>query len=57
MLQLEKNGKGELGGLLIGDILLSVNDIFLSGYRDEAVHLIHASGHTLTLQVQRCANF
>ncbi|XP_076799365.1 uncharacterized protein LOC143473207 isoform X4 [Clavelina lepadiformis] len=51
--KMERGGKAESCGLFVGDILHSVNNVLLSGLRDEAIQLVKTSGHTLTLEVDR----
>ncbi|CAK8697019.1 unnamed protein product [Clavelina lepadiformis] len=54
--KMERGGKAESCGLFVGDILHSVNNVLLSGLRDEAIQLVKTSGHTLTLEVDRLAH-
>lgn len=51
--QLEKGGKAECGGLFVGDVVYSINNVQLSGMRSEAIQFVKQSGHRLVLEVER----
>lgn len=54
-IQVEEGGKADLveHPLLVGDELIFINDIELTGYRQEAIALVKGSHKTLNLTVRR----
>nr|CAB3266063.1 protein Shroom2-like [Phallusia mammillata] len=51
--KLEKGGKAECGGLFVGDVVYSINNVPLSGMRSDAIQFVKQSGHLLVLEVER----
>lgn len=57
--QVEEGGKADSleQPLLVGDEIIIINDVELSGYRQEAVALVKGSYKTLQLTVRRYKQF
>lgn len=53
MLQVEEGSKAAGVGLQVGDQLVNINEIPLSGFRQEAICLVKGSYKTLGLVVKR----
>lgn len=53
MLQVEEGSKAAAVSLQVGDELVNINEIPLSGYRQEAICLVKGSHKTLSLVVKR----
>ncbi|XP_078494982.1 uncharacterized protein LOC100184762 [Ciona intestinalis] len=51
--KLEIGGKAEGGGLYVGDVVHSINDVLLNGMRDEAIQLVKASQQNLVMEIER----
>lgn len=51
--QVEEGSKAEAVGLQVGDELVNINEIPLTGYRQEAICLVKGSHKTLSLVVKR----
>lgn len=56
--QVEKGGKADLleEPLLVGDEIIVINEVELTGYRQEAIALVKGSYKTLQLTVRRYRN-
>lgn len=56
--QVEKGGKADLleEPLLVGDEIIIINEVELTGYRQEAIALVKGSYKTLQLTVRRYRN-
>lgn len=53
VLQVEEGSKAAAVNLQVGDELVNINEIPLSGYRQEAICLVKGSHKTLSLAVRR----
>ena len=53
VLQVEEGSQAAAVGLQVGDELVNINEIPLSGYRQEAICLVKSSHKTLSLVVKR----
>lgn len=53
MFQVEDGSKAAAVNLQVGDELVSINEISLTGYRQEAICLVKGSHKTLSLIVKR----
>jgi len=53
LLQVEEGSKAASVGLQAGDELVTINEIPLSGFRQEAICLVKGSHRTLSLEVRR----
>lgn len=53
VLQVEEGSKAAAVNLQVGDELVNINEIPLSGYRQEAICLVKGSHKTLSLAVKR----
>lgn len=53
MFQVEEGSKAAAVSLQVGDELVSINEIALTGYRQEAICLVKSSHKTLSLVVKR----
>lgn len=53
MFQVEEGSKAAAVSLRVGDELVSINEISLTGYRQEAICLVKGSHKTLSLVVKR----
>lgn len=53
MFQVEEGSKAAAVSLQVGDELVNINEIPLSGYRQEAICLVKGSHKTLSLVVKR----
>lgn len=53
ILQVEEGSKAAAVSLQVGDELVNINEIPLSGYRQEAICLVKGSHKTLSLVVKR----
>lgn len=51
--QVEEGSKAAAVSLQVGDELVNINEVPLSGYRQEAICLVKGSHKTLTLVVKR----
>lgn len=51
--QVEENGRAASAELRVGDMIVIVNSVPLSGYRQEAIRLVKSSHKTLFLGVKR----
>lgn len=56
--QVERGGKADLSEepLLVGDELIAINEVELTGFRQEAIALVKGSYKTLQLTVRRYWN-
>ncbi|GAA6102524.1 protein Shroom2 isoform X1 [Tachysurus ichikawai] len=52
-LKVEEGSKAAVVRLQVGDELVNINEVPLSGYRQEAICLVKGSHKTLTLVVKR----
>lgn len=57
--QVEEGGKADCleQPLLVGDEIIIINDVELTGYRQEAIALVKGSYKTLQLIVRRCCRY
>lgn len=53
MSQVEEGSKAAAVGLQVGDELVNINEIPLSGYRQEAICLVKGSHKSLSLVLKR----
>uniref|UniRef100_A0AAY4CX39 PDZ domain-containing protein n=1 Tax=Denticeps clupeoides TaxID=299321 RepID=A0AAY4CX39_9TELE len=54
--KVEEGCKAAVAGVLIGDEIVSINAVPLTGYRQEAISLVKRSHNALTLVVRRFAS-
>nr|XP_018672167.2 protein Shroom2-like [Ciona intestinalis] len=55
--KLEIGGKAEGGGLFVGDVVHSINNVLLNGMRDEAIQLVKASQQNLVMEIERYGHY